>query len=136
MVWGTIHGITYRFFTMFTRDLYVQVFEDRVRVRNIDTGQVAEQRSEQRFSHPRALVGSFTEANTTLKAAVSVVKGTGFIRAFRIVIHAMEKCEGGLTEIEERVLRELALGAGAAKVVVHIGEPLSDAAARERLRKG
>jgi rod shape-determining protein MreB len=36
----------------------------------------------------------------------------------------MEKTEGGLTEVERKAFRELALGAGARAVVVHEGEEL------------
>jgi len=34
--------------------------------------------------------------------------------------------EGGLSQVEERVLRELAAGAGARKVFVWVGHELSD----------
>jgi hypothetical protein len=34
--------------------------------------------------------------------------------------------EGGLSEVEERALRELAMSSGARSVVVHIGAPLTD----------
>ena len=41
--------------------------------------------------------------------------------------------EGRLSEVEERVLRELAMGAGASKVVVWVGHELSDAEVQEKL---
>lgn len=40
-------------------------------------------------------------------------------------MHQLEKLEGGLTDIEERVLRELALGMGAREVLIHSGDRLS-----------
>lgn len=36
-------------------------------------------------------------------------------------MHQLEKVEGGLTSIEDRVLRELAVGAGAREVVIYVG---------------
>jgi len=42
----------------------------------------------------------------------------------RVAIHPMEKLEGGLTDIELRVFRELCIGAGAIEVVVYVGSPL------------
>jgi rod shape-determining protein MreB and related proteins len=42
-----------------------------------------------------------------------------------IVMHQLHLAEGGLSEIEERVLKELALGVGARKVHVWQGLPLT-----------
>ena len=118
---------------MFKTDLYVQVFENRVRARNVGSGLAADKTPSEPFSHPRSLVGNFTGAEAAIKAAVSEVKGSGFFRFVRILIQPMAKCEGGLTQIESRVLRELALGAGAGKVTVWVGEVLSDEDVRRKL---
>jgi rod shape-determining protein MreB and related proteins len=40
-------------------------------------------------------------------------------------MHQLEKTEGGLTSIEERVLRELAVGAGAREVVIYLGSKIN-----------
>ena len=37
----------------------------------------------------------------------------------------MEKTEGGLTAIEDRAFRELALGAGAIDIKIHVGKSLN-----------
>jgi hypothetical protein len=50
-----------------------------------------------------------------------------------VVIQPLEMTEGGLSEIEERVFRELAIGAGAAKVIVWLGHELSDSEVRGKL---
>lgn len=44
-----------------------------------------------------------------------------------VVIQPLEMIEDGLSEVEERVLREVAASAGARKVVVWVGHELSDA---------
>jgi len=54
---------------MFKTDLYIQVLEDLVRARNVTTGQSVEQRPKQPFSHARALVGNFTEAEAAIKVS-------------------------------------------------------------------
>lgn len=46
----------------------------------------------------------------------------------------MERCEGGLSQVEERVLHELAAGAGARKVVVWVGAELSDGEVLAKLK--
>ena len=40
----------------------------------------------------------------------------------------MEMTEGGLSQVEDRVFRELAAGAGAKEVLVWVGDELSDQA--------
>ena len=42
------------------------------------------------------------------------------------MVHPLSRVEGGLSEIENRVFRELAPGAGAIVAVIHIGDALSD----------
>jgi rod shape-determining protein MreB len=49
-------------------------------------------------------------------------------------MHPLEMTEGGLSEIEKRILNELAIGAGAMKVVVWVGPELSDTEVREKVR--
>ena len=51
----------------------------------------------------------------------------------QVLIQPLEMLEGGLSEVEERVLKEIAIGAGASKVVVWVGRELSDAEVREKL---
>ena len=93
---------------------------------------MADARSVQRtanpaFSHQRMLVGNFTAAQLCLQAALSEARGSGFALTTSVVIHPLEKIDGGLTEVEERLFHELARGAGATKVLVWVGAPLSDA---------
>lgn len=78
------------------------------------------------FSHPRALLSNFYVGEKLLQHAF---KSLGSIKSFRprpkVVMHPMEKTEGGLTAIEERAFRELALGAGAIDIKIHVGKPLN-----------
>ena len=76
------------------------------------------------FSHPRTLVSNFTYAEKIIQHAIQSLHGfkLGLRPSPRIVMHQLEKIEGGLTDIEERVLRELAAGAGAREVLIHTGE--------------
>ena len=47
----------------------------------------------------------------------------------------MALCEGGLSEVEERLLRELGLSAGAHQVRLHLGKALSAEQAQALLRQ-
>ncbi len=91
--------------------------------------------AEGKTGHPRALVDSFTVASRAVRSAADAVKGFATFQLIRAVIHPMAKTEDGLTEVEERVQRELARGAGASAVVVWVGAPLSDDAAVQMLRQ-
>ncbi|MGH1450157.1 MAG: rod shape-determining protein [Pseudomonadaceae bacterium] len=78
------------------------------------------------FSHPRLLVSNFRNAEWVLRHAIRAVHPAQFVTPSPVVImHPLEKLEGGLTDIECRVFRELALGAGARQVHLHVGEALS-----------
>jgi len=79
------------------------------------------------FTTKRQLVGEFTIAEEILKQGVQKVCKRRWITASPvIVIHPLEMVEGGLSQVEERVLKELAAGAGARKTVVWVGHELSD----------
>ncbi|MDR2838368.1 MAG: hypothetical protein LBV49_07385 [Azonexus sp.] len=112
---------------MFTNFLYVQIRENFVQVRNVNNPRTFQRSASTPFSHPRMLVGNFTAAAECLKKAISEARGSGLFLSTSVVIHPLEKIDGGLTQVEDRLLRELALGAGASKVAVWVGPPLSDA---------
>lgn len=77
------------------------------------------------FKHDRSMVSSFTRAEKILRFAFKSVARNAFQAAPRVIIHQLEKNQGGLSEIEERVLRELALAAGAREVVVYQGDRIN-----------
>ena len=111
---------------MFTTYLYVRIGINRIQIKNIGKGESVDLSAETSFSHPRMLVGDFTEAQAQIKKAVLSAKGSGLQLSLRILMHPTELVTGGLTQIEERVLLELAHGAGAGKAFVWIGLDLSD----------
>ena len=61
---------------MFTTDLYIRIGVNRFRARNLGTGAATERIPNSNFSHPRMLVGNFTEAQIAVKAAVAEVRAT------------------------------------------------------------
>ncbi|QDO83748.1 rod shape-determining protein MreB [Shewanella psychropiezotolerans] len=74
------------------------------------------------FSHPRCLFSDFYVAEKVLQHVIKTLHGKAFVSASpKIIIHPMEKIEGGLTMIEKRAFRELGHGAGAMEVVIYTG---------------
>jgi rod shape-determining protein MreB and related proteins len=115
--------------------LYVQVRPDRFIVRKVGGGQAVDRMAPQPFSHPRALLASFTIAESFLRSLVAELAGGFFAIKPQIVLHPLERVDGGLTEIEERAFYELGVGAGAARVKVWSGAVLSDAEVLEKLKE-
>ena len=78
------------------------------------------------FSHPRLLVNDFQVAEKVLAYGVRQLhKNKWFAPSPRVIFQPMEKLEGGVTTIEERLYRDLCLGAGARDVLLHTGKELS-----------
>jgi rod shape-determining protein MreB len=77
------------------------------------------------FAHPRVLVANFQLAEKLLLWGVKELSNSRIRPAPRLIIHPLEKLEGGLTDIELRVFRELALGCGARAVKIHVGERIN-----------
>lgn len=115
---------------MFKTDLYVQILENRIRATNVVTGESIEQP----FSHPRALKANFSEAAAVIRALVRAVKGSGLFHTIRVVIQPLAQAESTISQTDSLVLKELAVFAGGRKVVVWIGEELSNEAVRAKLQ--
>lgn len=77
------------------------------------------------FKHSRSFVADFMCAEKILQHGIYSIHKSKIRPAPRVVIHQLEKTDGGLTDIEDRVLRELALGAGAREVLVYLGERIN-----------
>lgn len=78
------------------------------------------------FSHPRMLVSDFVICESVIQHIFQKLNSNRFAAVKpKVIIQPMEKLDGGLTVVEEKVFRELALGAGAREVVVHKGAELS-----------
>jgi rod shape-determining protein MreB len=81
------------------------------------------------FTHPRTLISDFTVAEQVVKHFVqkaSKAAGGIFRPSPIVVLHPLVDPEGGFTQIELRAMREMAMGAGARKVIIWIGRELSN----------
>lgn len=78
------------------------------------------------FSHPRLLLRNFVAAEKLLQHIFRELLGDKLLGPSPVVVlHPMQKTQGGLTEIEIRAFRELGLGAGARESLVYQGEELT-----------
>ena len=108
--------------------LYIQVLENKFIIQVLDNNVSREIfLPEKNFTTKRLLVGDFSAAQDCLSKAIKRLAPKKLFtrKTAAVVMHPMEMYEGGLSEVEERILKELAYGSGATKVVLHIGDTLS-----------
>ncbi|WP_432719608.1 hypothetical protein R0381_000254 [Jeongeupia wiesaeckerbachi] len=108
----------------FRDTFYIKISKNTITIRCIETQEQATATSE--FSSNRLLVGNFTNADKTIKELVSRVTARRFYKIPVAVIHPLEMVDGGLSQIEERIFKELALSSGARKAYIHLGPLLND----------
>lgn len=103
---------------------YVQVFRNRIVLSVPSRGLVVEE--EGAFSHPRSILGQFQAGEQALRRAVAAAfAGKLLTPRPNLIVHPKEILEGGLSEIEQRALTEMALGAGAVRVAIWQGPDLA-----------
>ncbi len=77
------------------------------------------------FKHSKSLIADLTCAEKILQHGIDTMLKAKKSSAPRIIIHPLERTEGRLTDIEERILRELGLGVGAPEVIVYSGSKIN-----------
>jgi len=117
----------------FVTDLYIKIHENKFEIKNVtENGRWASAYPDSPYTTDRLLVGTFSAAEPALRGLVKSALPKSWIKKRpRVVMHPVSKVEGGLSEVEERILRELALGSGAIKVALHVGSELTDSEALE-----
>ncbi|MDF7761671.1 YjaA family stress response protein [Kosakonia cowanii] len=114
--------------------LYIQLYKNRMVVRNLATQQQAS--GNQPFSNQRIIVADFFLAEKLLQDLILQVAPRSFWHALpgagklAILAHALEMNEGGLSAVEERAIMEMTFGAAhgrcRAPYVIATPTPLSD----------
>ena len=115
--------------------LYIKVYRNRIDIRDVgDEKRSLSLTPARSFTTERLLVGEFSIAAKLLKNGFKQMNKS-VILAYRpfVVIQPMDMIENKISEVEERMLMELALGAGAYKAVVWTGRELTDKEVVEKL---
>jgi hypothetical protein len=111
---------------MLFKYLYVQVRENQLVVHDTSNPNAVPIQANSSFSSQRLLLANFDTAVASLKELIRRIYSSILPPLFvHVVIHPLEKIEGGLAPVEERALLELAEVAGAWKVVVWTGPTLN-----------
>ena len=107
--------------------VYVRVTKNQFRVRHIEDNKEITISSIESFTTKRLLIGEFTIAEKYLKKGIDMIhQGKWLSTSPVVVVQPLEMIDEGLSQVEERVFREVAAGAGARKVAVWVGQELSD----------
>jgi len=99
-------------------DVKVEIYKNRMVVSG--RGKAVTVDAKALFTTNRLLVGRFTPAVHCLREGLDLIGAKSFL-GFRkplLLIIPCEMVDGGLSEIEERILREVGLSAGSGKVEV------------------
>jgi hypothetical protein len=103
----------------------------------MQSGRELHLKADPEFSSPRLLVADFVAAQELLQSAINQLLPRQFMRFYwppQLLIQPLERLEGGLSGVEERILLELGLGCGARKVRLHLGAELDNAGVLAKLR--
>ena len=112
---------------LFTTTVYVKVYKNKILVKNVVNNNEVTLSAVEPFTTSRLLIGEFVNAENILKEALKkVIDGKWLTSTPIIVIQPMAMFEGGLSSVEERVLIELAFGAGGRRAIVWVGKELSN----------
>ncbi len=104
--------------------IYIQIEKDLFKFLHVQSGRTA--KTQGSYSNQRLAIAHFMVAAEALKKGVYEVYPKSFFRAQPVIVmHQVFNSEGGLCEIEERILREAALSAGTRQVFIWQGSPLS-----------
>jgi hypothetical protein len=107
---------------------YVQIKKNSLTVKCANTGKSITLDASTPFSSKRLLIGEFTVAENLLKQAFSHFPKS--LLAPIAVMHPLELIDEKLSEVEEKVLREIALSAGVKQVKLWMGKVLTDSELR------
>lgn len=108
----------------FEQTIYIQIEKDLFKFLHVQSGRII--KTQGAFSNQRLAIAHFMIAAEALKKGVYEVYPKSFFRVPPVIImHQIFNSEGGLCEIEERILREAAFSSGAKQVFIWEGQPLS-----------
>ena len=111
---------------LFSEDYYVQIHENRYVINPLNQSSGSSSfPARDAFSTSRLLVGNFSVAEQHLRNSLRQMHGGSRLKSYRLIMHPRDKSEGGLCEVEMRVLQDLAYGAGAHDAIIWEKEPLS-----------
>ncbi len=120
----------------FNHTLYIRVRSNSFQIRHIEGKREFSAVARQPFSHECVVVGDVVVAEQTLKYGFKrLFERVWFQPSPAVVIHPLENVEGGLSDVEVKALQDLAISAGARRVVIWVGPELTDKEVMDKAHK-
>ncbi len=106
-----------------TQILYVKIKENSLTIKSVKSGETIALKATTPFSTKRLLIAEFSIAQKLLQSGIERLNKS-FIKPI-VIAHPLENIDDKLSEVEEKIFKELILSAGAREVKLHIGRELS-----------
>jgi rod shape-determining protein MreB len=111
---------------IFDQVVYVQLKKNAFNVYHVQKDKSLEVQASTPFSTDRLAIGNFAPALETLKKALVQISPKSLFRVSpKLIMHQLYPVDDELSQVEERVLRELAVFAGSRQIYIWSGNPLS-----------
>jgi len=107
-----------------TQIFYVRIKENSFNVRCANSGKSIVIDADTPFSSKRLIIAEFKVAEKLLKKAFKHLQDSWLSPI--AIIHPLELIDEKLSEVEEKILREVAISAGAREAKLWVGEELTD----------
>jgi hypothetical protein len=117
--------------------LYLKLSCNQMHLTHLQSGRELRLQADPPFSSQRLLVADFAAAQRLLQRGIDKILPKRFLRLSQppqLLMQPLERLEGGLSQVEERILLELGLGCGARKVRLHLGSELDHDGVLAKLR--
>jgi len=111
----------YKLTNSFKKEIvYIRVFENKIELRHLDSGRTVVRNSKEPFSNDRLLIANITNATNFISEILKEVRKETFFPALLVVlIQPMEKVDGGISEVEQMIFRDLILQIGGRVAFIH-----------------
>lgn len=122
-------------FNFLSSNIYVRIWKNRIKVRDVERNIEVDETTMNSFTSNRLLIGSFLNAEDLLRKLIKKINKNR-ITVFKpnLVLHPLEMIEGGLSQVEGRVLRELGAIFDSPEVIIHLGSELSDSEVMDKIK--
>lgn len=107
-------------FNLKKRELYIKLFQNNIEILDLETKEKFNHTFKSNFGNQRLLIADFNKAETEI--LYGFTSNNIKPKNCKIIVHQKEKNEGGLSDIEVRILKELFAIIGVKEVYVYDAE--------------
>jgi len=119
----------------FDNTVYIRVYKNRFHIRHIESKNETIALPDKPFTTERLIIGQFKNAEIALREGFKELYIKKWVTPSpKVLIQQMEMNEGGLSDVEDRILKEVSMVVGARAVFVWAGKELTDAEVLDKIK--